>query len=187
MATQKKIIEMIGAVKTIYPYYAKETDVQTLVKTWTLLLRDYPDEAVDIAFVKCLQTCKMPPTPADVIEQLNSMAEALEPTDEELWSVFTKALRKVENQLSYLQYPLYGETPDDAHRRIEAIYNELPDRLRQYIGSKGEIMNIARNYTDTDLKFEKKQFLKTMPTIRKRAEYREIAALIGGDQKLIEG
>ncbi len=187
MATQKKIIEMIGAVKTIYSYYAKDTDVQTLVKTWTLLLRDYPDETVDVAFVKCLQTCKMPPTPADVIEQLNTMADALEPTDEELWSVFTKAIYKVEKQLSYLQYPLYGETPDDAHRRIEAIYNGLPDRLRQYIGSKGEIMNIARNYTDTDLKFEKKQFLKTMPTIKKRAEYREIAALIGGDVKMIEG
>lgn len=187
MATQKKIIEMIGAVKTIYPYYAKDTDVQTLVKTWTLLLRDYPDEAVDVAFVKCLQTCKMPPTPADVIEQLNSMADALEATDEELWSVFTKAIDKVERQLGYLQYPLLGETPDDAHRRIEAVYEGLPERLRYYIGSKGELMKIARNYTDTDLKFEKQRFLKVMPTIKKRAEYKEIAALIGGNIKMIEG
>lgn len=187
MATQKKIIEMIGAVKTIYSYYAKDTDVQTLVKTWTLLLRDYPDEAVDVAFLKCLQTCKMPPTPADVIEQLNSMADALEATDEELWSVFTKAIDKVERELSYLQYPLLGETPDDAHRRIEAVYNGLPEKLRYYIGSKGELMNIARNYTDTDLKFEKQRFLKTMPTIKKRVEYNKSAALIGGDLKMIEG
>lgn len=187
MATQKKIIEMIGAVKTIYPYYAKETDVQTLVKTWTLLLRDYPDEAVDVAFVKCLQTCKMPPTPADVIEQLNSMADALEATDEELWSVFTKAIDKVERQLGYLQYPLLGETPDDAHRRIEAVYEGLPERLRYYIGSKGELMRMARDYTDTDLKFEKQRFLKTMPTIKKRAEYKEIAALISNEPKMIEG
>lgn len=42
MATKKKIIEMIASVKTIYPYYAKDTDVPTLVNTWALLLREYP-------------------------------------------------------------------------------------------------------------------------------------------------
>lgn len=187
MASQNKIIEMIGAVKTIYPYYAKEADVQTLVKTWTLLLRDYPDNAVGVAFLKCLQTCKMPPTPADVIEQLNSMVDALEPTDEELWSVLTRAVYKVSNELSYLQYPLYGETPDDAHRRIETIYKGLPERVRQYVGSKGELMNIARNYSDNDLKFEKTRFLKTMPMIKKKVEYNQLALRLGGDLKQIEG
>ena len=187
MATQKKIIEMIGAVKTIYPYYAKETDVQTLVKTWTLLLKDYPDKAVDVAFFKCLQTCKMPPTPADVIEQLNSMLEATEATDEELWNEYTKALNKVEKQLGYLQYPLFGETPDDAHKRIEAVWEGLPEKVQYFIGSKGELMRMARNYTADDLKYEKNRFLKTMPQMKKRAEYNKIAALIGGDLKLIEG
>jgi hypothetical protein len=191
MATQKKIIEMIGAVKTIYPYYAKETDVQTLVKTWTLLLRDYPDEAVDVAFVKCLQTCKMPPTPADVIEQLNNMLEATESTDEELWSKFTKALDKVLPEVSengYIKCPLFGQTSADAHRRIEAVWNGLPERLQQYIGSKGELMRMSRDFTDNDLKFEKQRFLKTMPSIKKRVEYSQIAALIGGEQpKQIEG
>lgn len=187
MASQKKIIEMIGSVKTIYPYYAKDTDVQILVKTWTLLLKDYPDKAVDVAFFKCLQTCKMPPTPADVIEQLNSMAEALEATDEELWSEYTLALKKVERQLGYLQYPLFGETTADAHKRIEAVYDGLPERLRYYIGSKGELMRMARDYTDNDLKFEKQRFLKTMPSMKKRAEYKKIAVLIEGDLKMIEG
>lgn len=187
MATQKKIIEMIGSVKTIYPYYAKDTDVQILVKTWTLLLKDYPDKAVDVAFFKCLQTCKMPPTPADVIEQLNSMLEATEATDEELWSIYTQSLNKVERQLGYLQYPLFGETPADAHKRIEAVYEGLPERLRLYIGSKGELMRMARDYTDNDLKFEKQRFLKTMPQMKKRAEYNKIAALIGSDLKQIEG
>lgn len=187
MATQKKIIEMIGSVKTIYPYYAKDTDVQILVKTWTLLLKDYPDKTVDVAFFKCLQTCKMPPTPADVIEQLNSMLEATEATDEELWSEYTKALNKVEKQLGYLQYPLFGETAADAHKRIEAVYEGLPEKLRYYIGSKGELMRMARDYTDTDLKFEKQRFLKTMPSMKKRAEYNKIAALIESDLKMIEG
>lgn len=187
MASQKKIIEMIGSVKTIYPYYAKDTDVQILVKTWTLLLKDYPDKAVDVAFFKCLQSCKMPPTPADVIEQLNSMVDALEATDEELWSEYTLALKKVEKQLGYLQYPLFGETKEDTHKRIEAVWNGLPERLRYYIGSKGELMRMARDYTDEDLKFERNRFFKQMPQMKKRAEYTQIAALLGNEVKQIEG
>lgn len=188
MASQKKIVEMIGSVKLIYPYYAKETEVKPLVKTWLLLLKDYPDEAVDKAFYKCLQTCKMPPTPADVIEQLNSMLEATGPTNEELWSKFTKALDKVLPEVSengYIKCPLFGQTAADAHRRIEAVWNGLPERLQQYIGSKGELMRMARDYTDNDLKYEKQRFLKTMPTIKKREEYSG-ALLTDGNKQLLE-
>ena len=49
MASQNKIIQMIAAIKTIYSYYAKETDVEMLLKTWTMLLKDYPDNAVEVA------------------------------------------------------------------------------------------------------------------------------------------
>ena len=186
MATQKKIIEMIGSVKTIYPYYAKDTDVETLVRTWTVLLKDYPDKAVDVAFFKCLQTCKMPPTPADVIEQLNSLIEATESTDEELWSEYTAALRKVERQLGYLQYPLFGETQADTHKRIDAVWEGLPERLRHYIGSKGELMRMARDYSNEDLKFERNRFFKYMPAMRKREEAAKIVLLLGNDKLLIE-
>ena len=192
MATQKKIIEMIGAVKTVYPYYAKDTDVQTLVKTWTLLLKDYPDNAVDVAFVKCLQVCKMPPTPADVIEQLHSMAEALEPTDEELWGEYIKALDKTEREIYYFPFTAVEENGrtqgDNAKMRVQALWDGLPERLKQYIGSKGELMRIARDSTADDMKFEKNRFFKMMPTIKKKAEYSQIATLIGGEQpKQIEG
>ena len=186
MASQKKIIEMIGSVKTIYPYYAKDTDVETLVRTWTLLLKDYPDKAVDVAFYKCLQTCKMPPTPADVIEQLNSLIEATETSDEELWSEYTIALRKVYKQMGYIQYPLFGETSADAHKRIDAIYQALPDRLRHYVGSKGELMRMARDYSDEDLKYERNRFFKMMPTMKKREEAAKIVLLLGNDKLLID-
>ncbi len=65
MATEKKIAELIAAIKTIYPYYANETDVETLVNTWNLLLKDYSDNLVDLALLECLKICKTPPTPAD--------------------------------------------------------------------------------------------------------------------------
>ena len=84
MASQNKITEIIAAIKTIYPYYAKDADVSVLVKLWNSLLREFPDEVVEVAFYKCLQTCKMPPTPAEVLENIKAMQEATEPTDEEL-------------------------------------------------------------------------------------------------------
>ena len=71
MASKNKIIEMIASIKTIYPYYAKDTDVEMLVQTWTVLLKDYSDQEIQAAFYKALQTCKMPPTPADIIEKID--------------------------------------------------------------------------------------------------------------------
>ncbi len=178
MASQKKIIEMIGSVKTIYPYYAKDTDVETLVRTWTVLLKDYPDKAVDVAFYKCLQICKMPPTPADVIEQLNSMAEALEPSDEELWSVYIKALRETDYWVYRFPFTAIQENGKsqghNAKMKVQELWDNLPERLKQYIGSKGELIQMSR-YSDEDLKYEKNRFMKLMPTIKNRETYSKIA------------
>lgn len=169
MASQKQIVNMIAAIKTIYSYYAKDTDVKTLVNTWGLLLQEFPDDITEKAFMKALQTCKMPPTPADVIENIKALSMANEPTDEELWSVFTKALPKVREYMHRLQYPLFGDTVSP-HDRIEKLWSGLPDKVQQYIGSANELKRMAQ-YSDEDLKFEKAKFLKAMPTIQKRQEY----------------
>ena len=129
----------------------------------------------------------MPPTPADVIEQLNVLASAFEPSDEELWNLYTRALNKVDNEMHYLRYPRLGETSDHAHKRIEDTYNALPERLKHYIGSKGELMRMARDYTDDDLKFEKNRFLKMMPTMKQREEASKVMLLLGEEFKMIEG
>lgn len=189
MATQKKIIEMIGVIKTLYSYYAKDSDVKALVKSWTALLKDYPDKAVDIAVYKCLQTCKKPPTPADVIEQLKLLVEASEETDELLWRQYVDALDKVLPEVcenGYIKCPLMGETSDDAYKRIDVVWNGLHERLRLYIGSKGELMRMSRDYTDEDLKFEKIRFFKTMPAVKQRLEFSKLAALLSGETKMIE-
>lgn len=185
MASQKKIIEMIGSIKTIYPYYAKDTDVELLVKTWTVLLKDYPDKAVDVAFYKCLQTCKMPPTPADVIEQLNSMIETTEQSPEELWTKLLKTFDKVKGYAYQLMTGCYqiGVNP---HAEMQKIWDNLDEELQQYIGSKGELMRMSRFYTDEDLKFEKNKFLKQIPVIRKRKDTAKMVLLLGDEKLLIE-
>lgn len=94
MASQNKITEMIAAIKTIYPYYAKDANVSILVKTWMALLNDYPDDVVEAAFFQALKVCKMPPTPADIIEKIKEMQASLEPTIEELWDTYITQLKK---------------------------------------------------------------------------------------------
>lgn len=182
MATQKQIVQMIAAIKTIYPYYAKEADTKTLVNTWGLLLHDFPDDITEKAFLKALQTCKMPPTPADVIENIKAMVRASEPTDEELWGLFTKTLRMVSDQLYYIKYPMPGI---DHRQKITDLWEGLPDKLKQYIGSRGELLRLS-DYGDEELKFEKSRFLKTMPMIQTRQEFSGLM-IEGGNTKLLNG
>lgn len=189
MATQKKIVEMLASIKTIYPYYAKEAaSVETLVKTWGLLLKNYDDQIVEAAFLKCLQTCKMPPTPADVIEQIETIAAAAGATDEELWDAYTEAMRDVRKYYYRLQYPLYGENPRE---KLNETWDKLPGEIKQYIGSMNELIRMSNTITDNDLQYEKSRFLKAIPTMKKRAEYTQIAMMIESPDKqpaaLIQG
>lgn len=183
MATQKKIVEMIASVKTIYPYYAKEaTNIEVLVKTWGLLLNDFPDAIVEVAFLKCLQICKMPPTPADVIEQIKAIHTANETSEEELWMVYMQALKDTSTYVYRTRYPLYGEDP---WQKIEELWQGLPGEIRRYVGSKSELMRYSRSFTDEDLQYEKTRFLKAMPTLREREEYVKLAALTTGENTMI--
>lgn len=178
MASINKITEVIAAIKTIYPYYAKETDVQTLVKTWNILLKDYADKDVNTALYMCLQTCKMPPTPADLIERLTTMQKALEPSDEEMWNELTKALRKANRFIYCFNFNAIdanGLTQgENARRSFRKLWEGLPEKIQMYLGGTGEFQRLARNLDEEEIKFERTRFLKTMPTIRVRYNYQQL-------------
>ena len=194
MASQKKIIEMIGAIKTIYSYYAKETDVRLLVDTWTMLLQSYDDEIVSTAFYKCLQTCKTPPTPADVIEQITSMQRLLQPSDEELWASYKKALRDTCDQIRRFGYTYIDATGisqgDQARRKVDDIWNGLDDKIKHYLGAKSELMRNASAWGEDENAFftwEKPRFMKQMPVMEKRQEYNGLMLESGSSKFLLKG
>lgn len=193
MATTNKIIEMIGAIKTIYPYYSKDISkeqIATLVKTWETLLKNYPDDVVEIGFHKSLQICKTPPTPADVIEQINALVEAYEPSNEELWSVYEKALRDTCQQMQMFSYTYIDSTGisqgQQARNRVEAIWAGLPEKIKLHIASKGELMRLAQeyNFNEDFCTFEKQRFIKAMPIMKKRQEYSGLM-LEGGNNRFL--
>ena len=183
MASKKLIVQMIASIKTLYSYYAKDTDVKALVNLWGMTLQEFPDDITQAAFVKALQTCKVPPTPADVIEHIKAIVSANEPADEELWNEFTKVLPKVREYTHRIRVPLFGD-PVSPHKRIKNVYKKLPDKVQQYIGSTNELKRMAQ-YSDEDLKFEKTKFLKAMPTIQKRQEYSSLKLEDNADKKLM--
>lgn len=175
MASKKKIIECIGAIKTIYSYFAKEADVDLLVRTWSALLAAYSDEVVEKAVFTALQRCKVPPTPADVIEIIAEAQKALEPSDEELWSTYHDALRSVLRLTGMFAYTYIDETGlsqgEQARRKVTEIWNGLPEKIRLYLATEGELIRRARELNSTEISFEKTRFFKTLPTIEKRMEH----------------
>ena len=173
MASQKKIVEMITAIKTIYSYYAKDCDIELLVQTWGVLLRDYKDDVVDIAFYNAMQSCKVPPTPADIIERIKEMQKSSEPTPESLWNELRAAIKETQKQMYYFRFNYIDNSGisqgDRARKKVDDVWNALNEKLKSYLSSKEEMIAIARNDED-DLKYEKSRFLKTLPIIEKRIE-----------------
>ena len=173
MASQKKIVEMITAIKTIYSYYAKDCDIELLVQTWGVLLRDYKDDVVDIAFYNAMQSCKVPPTPADIIERVKEMQKASEPTPESLWNELRAAIKETQKQMYYFRFNYIDNSGisqgDRARKKVDDVWDGLNEKLKSYLSSKEEMIAIARNDED-DLKYEKSRFLKTLPIIEKRIE-----------------
>ena len=136
----------------------------------------------------------MPPTPADLIEKLNSIKAALEPSDEELWNLLTKELRKAGRLIGWFGYNAIeanGLTQgENARRKVRRIWDDLPEKVKMYIGGYGEFQRLAWNYDEEELKFERNRFMKTMPTIKTRHEYQQMHLAIeaGSDVgRLTEG
>lgn len=181
MASKAKISEIIGAIRSIYPYYAKDGMIAVTASVWERVLQNYNDEEVSAAFYSCLQSCKVPPTPADIIERINGARKALEPSNEQLWSVYYDALVRTLDLMAQFSYTFVESDGisqgQKARNKVDKLYEGLPSKIKEYLGSKGELMRIARSINTQDASFEKARFLKAMPSVEKSQEARN---LLGG-------
>lgn len=181
MVSKEKIVEIIASIKTIYPYYAKDGNMKLTASVWERVLQNYNDEEVSAAFYSCLQSCKVPPTPADIIERINGVRKALEPSNEQLWSVYYDALVRTLDLMAQFSYTFVESDGisqgQKARNKVDKLYEGLPEKIKDYLGSKGELMRIARSINTQDASFEKARFLKTMPSVEKSQEARN---LLGG-------
>ena len=174
MATKKNMAVMIATIKSIYPYYAKHTNIEVLAKTWLLLLQDYDDKIINNALILCMKECEMPPTPAHIIKKIEEMQP--KKTNTELWAEYVKALREVSRLQDNFEYTFVddnGKTQgQNAKDKARQIYNNLPQELKIYVGSFGELLRKSRDIDDTSLKYAENNFMKIMPELRKEHETR---------------
>lgn len=174
MATKKNMAVIIATIKSIYPYYAKDANIEVLAKTWLLLLQEYDDKTINNALMLCMKECETPPTPAHIIKKIEDMQPKAYPT--ELWSQFVETLRLVYEQQEKFGYTFRhedGETSGDkARKRARELYANMPNELKLYVGSYGEMLRMARQMDEESLKFEKNRFLKMLGDIREENKLR---------------
>lgn len=178
MGSKKKILEIIATIKSIYPYYAKDGNVQLIANVWDRVFKNYSDEELDFGFGYCLETCKVPPTPADIIERINGSRKALEPSNEQLWGVYYDALVRTLDLMAQFSYTFVESDGisqgQKARNKVDKLYEGLPEKIKEYLGSKGELMRIAQSINTQDASFEKARFLKAMPSVEKSQEARNL-------------
>lgn len=190
MASKKSIIKGFGAIKTIYNYFGKDTDLELLIDTWHSLLDGYTDEEFERGLFMALKQCKFAPVPADVIENIVALRNSQKPCETELWSMYHKALKDVlyySHRLEYNYVDASGLSQgQQARREIEKIWNSLPEELRIFVGDKSELIENAKALNYTEVSFERNRFSKVFPQLSKRVEDKRIFLEIAAGAKLLE-
>ena len=177
MATKKNMAIMIATIKSIYPYYAKDTNIEVLAKTWLLLLQEYDDKIINTALILCMKECEAPPTPAHIIKKIEQMKP--QKNKYELWGDFVKILKivgKLQERFNYTFKLDNGLTQGEmAIQETKQIYADMPEEFKSFVGSYGELLRISRTYNDDNLNFIKNNFLKSISEIKKDCEIKFIA------------
>lgn len=176
MASKKTIIKAFGAIKTIYSYFGKDTDLELMVNTWYSLLESYTDEEVNKGVFMALRVCKYAPVPADVIEQIETLRNKNKPSEPELWALYQRALKEVLYYSYRLEYTYIDDTGisqgEQARRAITQIWESLPQELQIYLGDKAELITNAKLLNYSEVTFERNRFSKLFPVVQKRVEDR---------------
>ena len=177
MATKKNMAVMIATIKSIYPYYAKDTNIEVLAKTWLLLLQEYEDKIINTALILCMKECEAPPTPAHIIKKIEQMKP--QKNKYELWGDFVKILKKVgklqERFCCTFKHDNGLSQGEMAIQEAQKIYADMPEEFKIFVGSYGELLRLSRTYDDENLTFTKNNFIKAVSEIKKDCEIQLIA------------
>ena len=157
---RKDIIQVLSTLKTAYPaFYSKMTksELEKVVDLWHVMFRDEDSFVLVAAVHELIGTHKgYPPDIATVKEQIRNVTAAAlgEPTDHELWLIYRGAVSNC----------LYNE---------RAVFESLPPILQRYAGSPGMLTEHAMMESERFNSVIGSTFLKTIPQLRKREEYRQ--------------
>lgn len=176
MASKAKITQMIGAIKTLYSYYAKDVDAEQLIQLWIGLLKEYPDEEVSYGLAEAMKVCTMPPTPADVISQIEKRRDLMRDNDVRVWDTLRKGLGECYRLTGYfgIREHVDDNTTVDmlAREKIKTLWENLPFEAQRFIGSENEFIRKSK-LDEKSLQIEEARFRKQFAELRSQAKTAE--------------
>ena len=185
MANKAKILQMVGAIKTLYSYYGKDVAQDQLIQLWTGLLKDYSDEEASYGLAEAMKVCTMPPTPADVIRHIEKARDLARDTDVIVWDKLRRSLNECYRLTSYFgdfEELADGRTADMlARTKVKQIWEQLPIEAQRFMGSEAEFIRKSR-LDDKSQQIEEARFRKAFPDLRVHAKATEKRLLT--DEKL---
>lgn len=128
-----------------------------VVNVWQDAFADEPYELIAVAVKSLIKTHSgYPPDIAAVSAEIKSVVAAAtgEPTDAELWNVYKDAVQ-------------------DSGYQEEKVFNALPPILQLFAGSPNTLHEHAQMKFETFNTVLYSQFLKHIPNLRKRQEYKK--------------
>ena len=171
---KKDIIKIITMIRINFDNSYRLTDEEfpILVDSWYSILAPYPREIVYEAVKRTLAHAEFVPRIGNIVTEIERMVDACRENETTLWSRLCKHLVEVERCRNMLPctYCDDGESSqgEKAWKRINEIYDGLPEEVREYLGSVGQLIALA-NSNEEGLSIERGRFLKSIPTIRRRA------------------
>ena len=194
--TKKDVIGMLAVVKSNYFYAFKDmgqAETKTLIDTWHTILGKEPKEIVMTAFYRAIEYCKMPPTIADIRENIDKIYGATTKSDQDLWNELRIAMRQGGDLISQYGYTRklndHISQGEQARLDFHKLYDNLDEHIKEYLGGEYEFSSLCK--TDS-AEFEKGRFFKAIGEIKQRLRTRrelpnEIVQLAQEGQKLLEG
>lgn len=185
------IYKLIAKVKVAYPFNYKTFEVddfEILAESWYEDLGGYSLELVNEAFKRARQANKISITTADIIEQIEKIRSAFEPSEQELWRELVLVLSRAQRYIDRLYYTAVEENGktqgENAREGLNALYGSLKPEFKRYCGGVSGLMALA-SLDDESLEFERARFLKDIKHKREQVRTQQEFPALGEISKNI--
>lgn len=143
---------MLSTLNTVYTKKWSQTEMLNLADTWEMLFQEVPDEIGIVAFSRCLKTCHINITPADMFDAIKTLEESASGDNlQKYWKIAWGAI---------------------CGQKSKAAWDALPPEIREWFGSMDSVISMGES-EETIESVVRGQFYKTFPPILEQSRTRE--------------
>lgn len=148
--TKAEFSNIVKGLKAIYadPKYIPDG---TAMEVWYALFKGEDYQLVQTAVQRHMLTCKFPPTPAEIREQMVQLTMPKSLNEEEAWQLVIRAVR-------------------NSNYHAEEEFEKLPLSVQKAIASPTNLRELAMMPTETVNSVEKSHFFRVYRTETERAK-----------------